>query len=93
MNNLSLFFLGNNHVLWEREIFFSKNIIAPQSNLSLVPLGTWLFLEEQLKPFFFFKNLLSSISFVNEKISKEKIQTQDLWTIMEILTIALVFFF
>jgi hypothetical protein len=76
-----------------RRYFSSKNIVAPQSYLSLVPLGTWLFLEEQLKPFFFFKNLLSSISFVNEKIIKKTVQNQDLWTIIKILTTALVFFF
>jgi hypothetical protein len=37
----------------KRRSFLSpKNMIVPRSNLSLAPLGTWLFPEEQLKPFF-----------------------------------------
>jgi len=28
-----------------------KNMVAPQANLNLAPLGTWLFLREQLALF------------------------------------------
>ncbi len=36
-----------------RKSFFSpKNMVVHQGNLSLIPLGTWLSLVEQLKPFF-----------------------------------------
>jgi hypothetical protein len=43
----------------KKKSFFSpKNIVAPWGNLSLAPLGTWLFPKDQLKPF-----LLSGICF------------------------------
>jgi hypothetical protein len=40
------------------------------------------------KPIF---TLFSFISFVNEKIFQEKVQTQDLWNVRGILTNALVY--
>jgi hypothetical protein len=29
-----------------------ENMIVPHANLNLAPLGKWLFIREQLKPFF-----------------------------------------
>jgi hypothetical protein len=39
--------------LKRRSSFSLENMVAPRGNLSLAPLGTWLFLTEQLKPFLF----------------------------------------
>jgi hypothetical protein len=64
--------LKNNHVLKKKEFLSFENMVAPQGNLSLVPLGTWLPFEEQFKPFFNFGNLFSSISFMDEKDNSGK---------------------
>jgi hypothetical protein len=38
--------------LKKRSFFSFENMVAPSSNLSLVFSGAWLFLGDQLKPFF-----------------------------------------
>jgi hypothetical protein len=50
------FSLGNNHI--HKEVFSPKNMVAPQGNLSLAPLGTWLFHMEQFKPRFSFSEFI-----------------------------------
>jgi len=61
---LKLFFLKTIMSSKRRSSFSPKNMIAPWGNLSLPPLGTWLFREEQLK-FFFFREFVY-IHFVHE---------------------------
>jgi hypothetical protein len=56
----------------KRSSFSLENMVAPRGNLSLAPLGTWLFLKEQTYTFFYFKKLFSSISFMNEKENLRK---------------------
>jgi hypothetical protein len=75
----------NNH-------FSLKNKVAFRSNLSLVPLGTWLVPREQLKTFFILGIFLHAFCSWMKKIIQEKVRTQDLWAIKGILTTTLVFF-
>ncbi len=52
--------LWNNHVLKDWFFLFLNNMVVPWGNLSIVILGTWLFLEEQLKPLFLLEHDCSS---------------------------------
>jgi hypothetical protein len=65
-------FSRNNHVLKEKELFIPQKHYWSSGQFKLAPLGTWLFPGEQLKPFFSFGNLFSSILFLDEKDDSRK---------------------
>jgi hypothetical protein len=69
-----LAFLWGTIMSSEKNYFSLKNMVALHGNSNLVPLGTWLFPREQIKPFFYLhlENLFSSISFINEKDNSGK---------------------
>jgi hypothetical protein len=67
-------------------------MVVPWGNLSLVLLGTWFFLIEQLKPLYILGIFFHPFHSWMKKIIQEKFQTQNLWGIKRILAIVLVFY-
>jgi hypothetical protein len=61
-------------------------MVAPWGNLSLTPLGTWLFPWEQFKHFFTLGICFHPFRLWMKKIIQKKIQTHDLWVIRGIIT-------
>jgi hypothetical protein len=51
-------------------------MVASWGNLSLTPLGTWLFPWEQLKPFFTFGIFFHPFHLWMKKIIQEKVKVQ-----------------